>query len=75
MDTRTKGLLMQIIAGIITVVLGGMTCAYGYCFLTGRIVGSVKVCVLLLGMCLASLVICAILAFRNLVLGNKTDEE
>lgn len=57
--------MVQIISGIITFILGIVTMLYGFEFITGRIQGSVRICMLLLLLCVVAVICCIIQTVRN----------
>lgn len=60
-----KAFMVQIISGIITFILGIVTMLYGFGFITGRIQGSVRTCMLLLLLCVVAVICCIMQTVRN----------
>lgn len=65
-NMRQKELWIQLIVGLLTFVLGCVTCVYGYCTIVGKIDGNIAVCLLLLTVCFVSIIICVVLTLNNI---------
>ena len=70
-NKRKKEVWIQLIAGLLTFVLGCVTCAYGYCTIVGKIDGNIAVCLLLLAVCFVSIIICVVLKLNNIKRARK----
>lgn len=74
-NKRKKEVWIQIIAGLFACAMGGVTIAYGYCTLVGKIAGNTAVCLLMLSVCFVSVIICAVLTFNNIKKSKEMNED
>ena len=65
-NKRKKEVWIQIIAGVFAFVIGCVTAVYAYCMIVGKIDGNIAVGLLLVAVCFASTIICAVLTARNI---------
>lgn len=61
-----KDLLLQVLAGAVSIILGTMTLIYGVRFLLDESKGNVATCIILLLCCMASFLACVLICKHNM---------
>lgn len=64
-NKKLKDILVQLFTGIIAVVFGVISVGYGFGYLTGKINGNIRTCLLLAITCITLFLICCALTASN----------